>query len=105
MHSSLDQVCPKSLISLLFDRGLASELPHGATVINHATGDPKEAEAVSHRLAEYDLNYLDAPVSGGRPSPFQRAQHAAQRTAVTQPSARKATNCLYFRSARCINEA
>ena len=46
----------EQLISLLFDQELASELPHGATVINHATGDPKEAEAVSHRLADYDLN-------------------------------------------------
>lgn len=57
----------EQLISLLFDQRLASELPHGATVINHATGDPKQAETVAHRLADYDLNYLDAPVSGGRP--------------------------------------
>jgi 3-hydroxyisobutyrate dehydrogenase-like beta-hydroxyacid dehydrogenase/DNA-binding winged helix-turn-helix (wHTH) protein len=62
----------EQLISLLFDQGLASELPHGATVINHATGDPKEAEAVAHRLADYDLNYLDAPVSGGRPGAIAR---------------------------------
>jgi 3-hydroxyisobutyrate dehydrogenase-like beta-hydroxyacid dehydrogenase/DNA-binding winged helix-turn-helix (wHTH) protein len=62
----------EQLISLLFDQGLASELPHGATVINHATGDPKEAEAVAQRLADYDLNYLDAPVSGGRPGAIAR---------------------------------
>jgi 3-hydroxyisobutyrate dehydrogenase-like beta-hydroxyacid dehydrogenase len=62
----------EQLISLLFDQGLARELPHGATVINHATGDPKEAEAVAHRLAEYDLNFLDAPVSGGRAGAIAR---------------------------------
>jgi 3-hydroxyisobutyrate dehydrogenase-like beta-hydroxyacid dehydrogenase len=62
----------EQLISLLFDQGLARELPRGATVINHATGDPKEAQAVAHRLAAYDLNYLDAPVSGGRPGAIAR---------------------------------
>src|SRR5246500_45229 len=62
----------EQLSSLLFDEGLASELPHGATVINHATGDPKQADAVAHRLAEYDLSYLDAPVSGGRPGAIAR---------------------------------
>jgi 3-hydroxyisobutyrate dehydrogenase-like beta-hydroxyacid dehydrogenase len=40
----------EELQSLLFDQELANELPHGATVINHATGDRKEAEAVAHRL-------------------------------------------------------
>jgi 3-hydroxyisobutyrate dehydrogenase-like beta-hydroxyacid dehydrogenase len=75
----------EQLISPLFDREQAGELPHGATVINHATGDPMEAGAVAHRLAEYDLNYLDAPVSGGRP-PCRSARLTATYAFLFAPS-------------------
>ena len=35
----------EQLMSLLFDKGLASELPHGATVINHATVDRRSGSS------------------------------------------------------------
>ena len=61
----------EQLISLLFDQGLASELPHGATVINHATGDPKEAEAVAQRGVRAGRNRGDGGAArhGVVPSP------------------------------------
>ena len=53
-------------------RRIARQLTERREEAGNATGDPKEAEAVAHRLAEYDLNFLDAPVSGGRPGAIAR---------------------------------
>ncbi|MFC3183267.1 NAD(P)-dependent oxidoreductase [Cypionkella sinensis] len=61
------------LHDLVFDGGLADALPHGATVINHATGDPDTAALTAERLTAKGLRYLDAPVGGGRPSAASRS--------------------------------
>lgn len=61
------------LQDLLFERGLAEALARGATVINHATGDPRTAAVIADRLAAQGLRYLDAPVSGGRPGAAARS--------------------------------
>ena len=45
----------------------------GGVVINHATGDPEAAQTFAGTLAAQGLEYLDAPVSGGRPGAEMRA--------------------------------
>ncbi|TWC77277.1 3-hydroxyisobutyrate dehydrogenase-like beta-hydroxyacid dehydrogenase [Rhizobium sp. SJZ105] len=61
------------LETLLWEDGLATALRRGAVVINHATGDPQRAVAISGKLTSMDLAFLDAPVSGGRPGAVARS--------------------------------
>lgn len=44
----------------------------GGIVINHATGDPEAAAGFAAELAAGGIDYLDAPVSGGRPGALAR---------------------------------
>lgn len=46
--------------------GLASTLQPGSTVIACSTISPAQAKAVAAGLAEKQINYVDAPVSGGK---------------------------------------
>lgn len=55
------------LRQLLLEDGAADALAPGSIVVNHATGDPDAAIRMADALAERDIRYLDAPVSGGRP--------------------------------------
>jgi 3-hydroxyisobutyrate dehydrogenase-like beta-hydroxyacid dehydrogenase len=57
---------------LIRQHRLTESLRPGSTVINHGTGDPAENERIGAFLAESGVNYLDAPVSGGRPSAVAR---------------------------------
>ena len=61
------------LHDLLADRSLLKALGKGGTVINHATGDPVEAEEFERLAEEMDVRFLDAPVSGGRPGAEARS--------------------------------
>lgn len=60
------------LKELLLDHNVASALPIGGIVINHATGDPGAAAEMAEALAQMGIGYLDAPVSGGRPGAVER---------------------------------
>lgn len=44
----------------------------GSVLINHATGDPEAAAGFAAELAAGGIDYLDAPVSGGRPGAIAR---------------------------------
>jgi 3-hydroxyisobutyrate dehydrogenase-like beta-hydroxyacid dehydrogenase len=45
---------------------LIEALRAGSIVVNHGTGDPTENERIGACFAESGIQYLDAPVSGGR---------------------------------------
>lgn len=45
--------------------GWAQQLKAGATVIDMSSAVPERSRALGRRLAELDIAYLDAPVSGG----------------------------------------
>jgi 3-hydroxyisobutyrate dehydrogenase len=59
-------------IRRLMDDGLLDDLPDGAILINHATGDPGEARAFAERCVVAGIEFVDAPVSGGRPGAIAR---------------------------------
>lgn len=61
------------LHDLLSDRAMLKALGKGATVVNHATGDPVEAERFERMTEEQGVHFLDAPVSGGRPGAEARS--------------------------------
>lgn len=61
------------LQDLLADRSLLQAMGKGSIVINHATGDPSEAEAFEQLVEEQGVQFLDAPVSGGRPGAEARS--------------------------------
>lgn len=53
--------------SVLFGKdGIVSFLKSGSTLITCSTMPPAYARALSDRLAEKNIHYIDAPVSGGR---------------------------------------
>lgn len=52
--------------SLLHD-SVIGKIQAGGIVINHATGDPTAAAGFAAELAAHGIDYLDVPVSGGRP--------------------------------------
>jgi len=60
-------------LSRLMDDGVLDALPHGAVVINHATGDPGAARSFAERCAATGAEFVDAPVSGGRPGAVARS--------------------------------
>jgi 3-hydroxyisobutyrate dehydrogenase-like beta-hydroxyacid dehydrogenase len=49
------------LHDLLADRSLLRALGKGATIVNHATGDPAEAENFERITEELGVHFLDAP--------------------------------------------
>lgn len=49
------------------------ELGSDKVIINHATGDPIDSERFESLSEEWGVRFLDAPVSGGRPSAEARA--------------------------------
>ncbi len=52
--------------TILFgDEGIASRLPRGAVVMNCVTISAEDARNMAKHCAEYGLDYLDAPISGG----------------------------------------
>ncbi|MFJ9543848.1 NAD(P)-dependent oxidoreductase [Streptomyces sp. NPDC101225] len=53
--------------SLLDEQDLLADITSGTIIVNHGTGDPKEAERIGAHTAEAGAVYLDAPVSGGGP--------------------------------------
>ncbi|WP_313198186.1 NAD(P)-dependent oxidoreductase [Rhizobium sp.] len=56
----------------LLSNGVLDALPADAIVINHATGDPGEANGFRERCAAKGISFVDAPVSGGRPGAMAR---------------------------------
>lgn len=61
------------LRQMLFEDWLAESLGEGKVLINHATGDPDEAGNFARRCAAVGVDFLDAPVSGGRPGAVARS--------------------------------
>lgn len=57
---------------LLDAQGLRERLRPGQVVVNHGTGDPGENRRIAKSLAGNGVDYLDAPVSGGRPGALAR---------------------------------
>lgn len=53
--------------NLLDDQLLLANIATGTIIVNHATGDPDEAERISAHVTKAGAVYLDAPVSGGSP--------------------------------------
>jgi 3-hydroxyisobutyrate dehydrogenase len=54
--------------SVLFgEQGAAEALPGGALVVDMSTIAPTASRAVGERLAQSDIGFLEAPVSGSRP--------------------------------------
>ncbi len=51
---------------ILRPQGVASTMKQGATVIGCSTISPAQAEILGVALSEHHLNYVDAPVSGGK---------------------------------------
>lgn len=51
----------------LLQTAVIGTMKPGSIVINHATGDPEAAARFAAELAAHGIDYLDAPVSGGRP--------------------------------------
>lgn len=49
----------------LFERGVADGLAMGSVVVDCTSGDPAGSRRIAARLAEREVSYLDAPVSGG----------------------------------------
>jgi len=52
--------------------GLLGGLAAGSIVVNHGTGTPRNAIALTEACAPAGVEVLDAPVSGGRPAAQQR---------------------------------
>jgi 3-hydroxyisobutyrate dehydrogenase-like beta-hydroxyacid dehydrogenase len=52
--------------------GLLGRLAAGSVVVNHGTGTPRNAIALSEACAPAGVEILDAPVSGGRPGAGER---------------------------------
>src|ERR1700722_20028571 len=52
--------------------GLLGQLAAGSIVVNHGTGTPRNAIALSEACAPAGVQVLDAPVSGGRPGARER---------------------------------
>jgi 3-hydroxyisobutyrate dehydrogenase len=50
---------------LVGDEGLLAGLAPGATLVDCTSGDPATSVRIAARLAERDVSFLDAPVSGG----------------------------------------
>jgi 3-hydroxyisobutyrate dehydrogenase-like beta-hydroxyacid dehydrogenase len=50
---------------VLFDLGAAAAIPQGSLLIDMSSIKPAEARDHAARLSELQVNYLDAPVSGG----------------------------------------
>lgn len=50
---------------VLFDRGAAEQLDHGALVVDCTSGDPATSRSIAARLLENGIGFVDAPVSGG----------------------------------------
>lgn len=74
---SVDVLClclpgDAELKALLFTNTVAKELPIGAVVINHGTGDPGAAAQIADGIGQMGIGYLDAPVSGGHPGAVER---------------------------------
>ena len=46
--------------------GLAAGLEPGATLVDCTSGDPATSKRIARQLADRDVHFLDAPVSGGR---------------------------------------
>jgi 3-hydroxyisobutyrate dehydrogenase-like beta-hydroxyacid dehydrogenase len=61
----------KDVWELIRDGRLKALRP-GVIVVNHGTGDPTENEHIAAFLGESGINFLDAPVSGGRPGALAR---------------------------------
>jgi 3-hydroxyisobutyrate dehydrogenase and related beta-hydroxyacid dehydrogenases len=57
--------------------GAGSTLPAGSLVIDCSTIRPDMAQAMAQRLAERDVRYLDAPVTGGTEGARARQLHRA----------------------------
>ena len=51
--------------ALLFEDGAAAAMKKGALVIDMSSSKASEAKDIARRLAEQNVAYLDAPVSGG----------------------------------------
>lgn len=49
---------------MLGEHGVRASLSAGSLVIDHTTGDPTVTKAVAAELAEYRVDFIDAPVSG-----------------------------------------
>ena len=47
------------------DDGLIAGMAPGATLVDCTSGDPATSRRIAARLADHELGYLDAPVSGG----------------------------------------
>jgi len=47
------------------DDGLLRGMRSGATLVDCTSGDPTTSQRIARRLAERQIDYLDAPVSGG----------------------------------------
>ncbi|MYW96102.1 NAD(P)-dependent oxidoreductase [Amycolatopsis rubida] len=47
------------------DGGLAGGLKPGSIVVDQTSGDPRETREIAARLAELEVDLVDAPVSGG----------------------------------------
>jgi 3-hydroxyisobutyrate dehydrogenase len=45
--------------------GVLAGLPRGALLVDCTSGDPATSRRIAARLAEHDVGFLDAPVSGG----------------------------------------
>jgi 3-hydroxyisobutyrate dehydrogenase-like beta-hydroxyacid dehydrogenase len=56
----------------LLQSAVIGAMKPGSIVINHATGDPEAAAGFAAELASGGIDYLDAPVSGGRPGAVAR---------------------------------
>lgn len=56
----------------LLQTAVIGTMKSGGIVINHATGDPEAAAGFAAKLAAGGIDYLDAPVSGGRPGALER---------------------------------
>jgi 2-hydroxy-3-oxopropionate reductase len=50
---------------VLFNQGVAAALAPGSIVVDMSSIAPSEAQAIAARLSSVDLQFLDAPVSGG----------------------------------------
>ncbi|WP_447649213.1 NAD(P)-dependent oxidoreductase [Pseudomonas abietaniphila] len=55
----------KAVEQVLFESGLVRHLVQQSLVIDMGTSGPEAAKTHAKRLAEYNCDYLDAPVSGG----------------------------------------
>lgn len=58
---------PNVEAALFNENGIAEGLKAGSTVIDMSSIAPKASQQFAKRLAEQDVTFLDAPVSGGEP--------------------------------------